>query len=64
MGTPKFHFSPQWHDSDEGWWLRLMMASLIMLACVLGVSACREGSIEKRVRDEEAREARAVRKRD
>jgi hypothetical protein len=60
----QYHASTQWHSSEGGWWLRMMMASLIAVVCVLGINACREGSIDKRLRDQEAREARAVRKRD
>jgi hypothetical protein len=52
-----------WYGTDEGWWLRLMMALLICLAVVLQIRACMEGSIEKRLRDEEGRDARAIKRR-
>jgi len=49
----------EWYGTDEGWWLRLVMAAIILVAVVMGIQNCTEGSLEKRLRDQEAREARA-----
>lgn len=53
-------WAPGFYANEEGYYLRLMMAAIMVVAVYLGITQCREGAIDKRLRDEEAREARAV----
>eukprot|EP00959_Pyramimonas_sp_CCMP1952_P114041 2384852-Pyramimonas_sp.AAC.4 len=49
----------EWYGTDEGWWLRLVMASIIVIAVYINIKNCTEGSINKRLRDQKSREARS-----